>query len=198
MHASQTLSGLFDSILDAHPEGETITMQAIVDHLGQRAYGPLLMLFAAPNVIPNIPGSGIFSAPLLPLSYQMAKGNPPWLPPRLSRKAVSRAGLERLRDRVKPWLVRADKAVRPRWSWLTTPAAERILGAYLMVLCFVLFLPIPLGNMFPAWSVASIGVGVLERDGVWIAGGIIGGLVALMIAGTVVVAGASLLLGAVV
>lgn len=195
MTNNQTLSGLFDSILDAYPHAESITMQAIVDHLGQRAYGPLLMLFAAPNVIPNIPGSGIFSAPLLPLAYQMSKGNPPWLPPRIAKKAVSRVALERLRDRLAPWLERADKAVRPRWSWLTTPGFERILGAYLIVLSFVLFLPIPLGNMFPAWSVASIGVGVLERDGAWIAGGILGGLVALAIAGTVVFAGASVILG---
>ena len=189
------LSEIFDDILESHP-GESITTRAIIDHLGQRAYGPLLMLFAAPNAVPNFPGSGLLSAPLFPLAFQMARGNPPWVPRRLAEKSINRQSLERLRDRAKPWLRRVDRAVRPRWKWLTTPFVERCLGAYITFIALVLLLPIPLANMFPSWAVVAMGVGVLERDGVWIAAGILWGFVALAIAATVVWTAAALAMGA--
>lgn len=197
MEHPRRLSGLVDSILAAHPDGDTITIIRIVDHLGARAYGPLLLLFAAPNLIPNIPGSGLLSAPLLPLSIQMAQGNVPWLPARLARKPITRSALERLAERTRPWLARADRLVRPRWRWLTAPLAERVLGAYVALLAFVLFLPIPLANMLPSWAVALIGVGVLERDGLWVALGVLVGLLSLAVAATVVVAAGSVVAGVV-
>ena len=197
MEKPVSIASLFDSILDAYPDAQNISVQEIIDYLGTRAYGPLLMLFAAPNVVPNVPGSGVFSAPLMPLAYQMARGNPPWLPRRLAERRIGRETLLKLRDKMAPSLRRVNRAVRPRLGFLTAPWAERALGLFLLPLTFVLFLPIPLGNMMPAWSVAMLGVGILERDGVWVLAGLAMGVAALVVATLVVLTAGSLMANAV-
>ena len=51
-------------------------------------------------------------------------------------------------------------------------------------LSIILLLPIPLGNMLPALAIALIALGVLERDGVWVLGGIaVGGGSIFVVAG---------------
>lgn len=197
MEKTVSVAELFDSILDAYPESDHISVQQIMDHLGQRAYGPLFLLFAAPNVIPNIPGSGVISAPLMPLAFQMAKGNRPWLPRKVANKLIARSFLMKTRDKTMPLLKKVRRFAYPRLPFFTSLWFERLLGMFLLPLTFVLFLPIPLGNMMPAWSVAAIGVGVLERDGVWVLGGVLLGVLAMLVAGLVVFAGASVVLGAV-
>ena len=45
----------------------------------------------------------------------------------------------------------------------------------------VLFLPIPLGNMLPAFAISLIALGILERDGLWIIVGAVLGVLSLLI-----------------
>ncbi|PTE19558.1 ABC transporter permease, partial [Cereibacter changlensis JA139] len=77
---------------------------------------------------------------------------------------------------------------KPRLAPLTAPAAERVLGALCLVLSIVLLLPIPLGNMLPAVAICGIAMGILERDGLWIAFGLAVALLSLVIVWSVLYA----------
>jgi hypothetical protein len=85
-------------------------------------------------------------------------------------------------------LARAERLLRPRWSLLVSPAAERLLGALCLILAAVLALPIPFGNMLPAFAICLIALGILERDGVWVAAGTVVGLGSLLLVAGVVYA----------
>lgn len=173
------LSALLDKLLDAHPDQARISLRDMINVFGVRAYGPLLLMFALPNAIPSIPGlMAILGIPLLFLSVQMILGYVPWLPDILARQSLKRSSLISLRNRVYPWLVKADKIVRPRWLWMSSQKVERLLGVFIFLLSLSVFTPIPFTNMLPALSICVIAVGLLERDGLWLLAGLMLGTTA--------------------
>ncbi len=148
---------------------DRVSVADLVSALDARAFGALLLVFALPNVLPTPPGfSGILGLPLLYLSTQMLLGKMPWLPPFIAKRSMSREDMARVMTRVTPRLTWVEKLLVPRLPALSTPFAERAIGALCLILAIVLVLPIPLGNMPPAFALCLIALGVLERDGVWI------------------------------
>jgi len=169
------------------PVRERVSVADLVGGMDARAFGALLLIFAFPNALPTPPGtSGILGLPLLYLSAQMMLGRPPWLPKLIAARSMTRHDFGALVERVNPWLTWADKFMAPRFQFLVSPRAEMLLGAFVLILSSVLVLPIPLGNMLPAFAICLIALGVLEKDGLWVIAGIGVGIAALMIVATVV------------
>lgn len=163
-----------------------ITIADLMHLMEGRARAALIFLFAVPNVLPAPPGlSGILGLPLLYLTFQMMMGRIPWLPRIIAGRGISHASFAAMVNRVSPYLIRAEKLLRPRWGWLVAPKAEHILGAVALILAVVVTLPIPLGNMLPAFAICLIALGVLERDGVWAALGLVAAVLALMLSAAV-------------
>jgi hypothetical protein len=166
-----------------------VSIADLVAAMHGRAFGALLLVFAFPNALPAIPGtSSILGLPLLFLSAQMMLGKPVWLPKVVSLRSMSRDDFANLVDRVNPWLEWADRFTAPRLTILGEPLAQRLIGAFCLILSIVLVMPIPLGNMLPGIALCLVALGVLERDGLWIGGGILVGLLALFIAWGVIYA----------
>ena len=150
-----------------------MTLADLVAQLGNQARGVLMILIALPNCLPGLPGtSAVTGLPLLFLTLQMALNRPPWLPGFIARRPVSRLWLATVLARAAPWLRRVELLIRPRLPALTTPPAERLIGALGMVLATTIMLPIPLGNMLPAIALIIFSLGFIGRDGVWILGGL--------------------------
>lgn len=157
--------------------------------LGDRALGALIFIFAVPNVIPVPPGvSTVLGAPLLFLSVQLMFGLRPWLPALVAKRSISREDLATLVRRVVPWLARAEKLLRPRVRVLAGPPAEYLVGFVCLLLACILVLPIPLGNALPALAISLMALGVLERDGLWVLGGLVAAVVSVAVVYGVVLA----------
>jgi hypothetical protein len=166
-----------------------VSIADIMQAMHGRAFGALLLIFAFPNAIPAIPGtSSILGLPLLFLSAQMMLGKSVWLPKVIALRSMSRDDFANLVERVNPWLEWADGFTAPRLSFLGDPAIQRVIGAFCLVLSIVLVLPVPLGNMLPGIAICLIALGVLERDGFWIGGGVAVGCLALLVAWGVIYA----------
>lgn len=165
---------------------ERISVGDLLAALGDRAIGALMFFFAAPNILPVPPGvSTLLGAPLLFLSAQLMLGMRPWLPGIVTRRSLSRDDLSTLVRRIVPWLVKAEKLLKPRAQALVRPPAENLVGLVCLVLAAILMLPIPLGNTLPALAISVLALGVLERDGVWIALGLLASAVAGSVVGGV-------------
>jgi hypothetical protein len=168
---------------------QVVAVDDLIALLGGRGRAGLMLLFALPNVLPAPPGlSGVLGLPLLYLSVQMMLGRVPWLPGFIGDRAMPRDRFAQLVDRLGPVLARAERLLRPRWSLLVSHGAERVLGALCLVLAAVLALPIPFGNMLPAFAICLIALGILERDGVWVAVGSVIGIGSLLLVAGVVYA----------
>jgi hypothetical protein len=152
---------------------ERITVGDLLAALGDRALAALLFVFAFPNVLPVPPGtSAVLGAPLVVLAAQLALGRPPWLPAFIARRSLARTDFAALVRRITPWLVRAERLLRPRLMTLTHPPVEYALGVVCLLLALLLTLPIPLGNMLPALAICLLALGILEHDGLWVLAGL--------------------------
>jgi len=166
---------------------ERISVGDLLAALGDRAIGALMFFFAAPNILPVPPGvSTLLGAPLLFLSAQLMLGMRPWLPSVVTRRSLSRDDLATLVRRIVPWLAKAEKLLKPRALVLVRPPLEHVVGLVCLVLAAILMLPIPLGNTLPALAISLLALGVLERDGVWIALGLLASAVASVVVSGVV------------
>lgn len=170
-----------------------ISVADIMEATGARAIGALILLFAAPNVLPTPPGtSSILGMPLVYLTAQLMLGRLPWLPKFISERSIYRADFIGMMDRAAPILARAEKLLKPRFSLLISAPAERVVGTICFILAMILLLPIPLGNMLPALAICLFAFGILEKDGLWIIAGGIVSAVALVIVSGVIWAGAKM------
>ena len=153
---------------------ERISVGDLLTALSDRALGALLFVFACPNALPALPGTSvILGAPLVLLAAQLAFKQQPWLPGFISQRSMSRADFQAMVKRICPWLQRAEKMLRPRASVWALPPMEYLVGVVCLLLAIVVLLPIPLGNMLPALAISMLALGILERDGYWIVGGLV-------------------------
>ncbi|PWV61183.1 exopolysaccharide biosynthesis protein [Plasticicumulans acidivorans] len=160
------VSQLLEDCLHGHTD-ERISLGALLDRLGSRSFGLLLLLFALPNLIPLPPGvSSLFGLPLVLLAAQLACGRgQPWLPHWLRRRSLNRASFERIVHKALPWLRRIENLLCERLRWLTGPFAARLLGAYCLLMALLVLIPFPGSNMLPSAVIAMVALGLLERDG---------------------------------
>ncbi|MCA1971587.1 MAG: exopolysaccharide biosynthesis protein [Caenispirillum sp.] len=184
-------SAVLKDLADGWP-APRITLGAIVAAMEDRAYGPLLLIFALPNVLPAPPGlSAILGVPLILFAAQLVIGrHRPWLPRLLADRSFAIDDFGRFLAKATPWLHRAERLLKPRLRWATRFSVERAAALLCLVLSVVVTLPIPLGNMIPALAICVIALGLFEKDGVFVLAGCVIGLVGVTIAGGVVVAAA--------
>jgi hypothetical protein len=153
----------------ANGPDDRLTLQDLVRNFGDRAFGALMFLFAAPNLIPLLPPgtSAIFGLPLIVISVQLAIGRPwLWLPQWLARQSFRRSDLKAVLDRVLPALRRVERLLSPRLVFLFGPVGDRTIGIICLILAVILFLPIPFVNFVPALSIALFALAIVQRDGV--------------------------------
>ncbi|MGH6735924.1 MAG: exopolysaccharide biosynthesis protein [Methyloceanibacter sp.] len=168
--AARPHGGKLSDILNAVAADQSrqrVSIADLFEVMRDRAFGALMLIFAAPNVLPLPPGtSTVLGAPLIFLAAQLALGRPrPWLPKLMAARSMSREDFAITIGRVTPWLVSAERLLKPRLSFLTRPPFEQVIGVICLVLAIILFLPIPLGNMPPALAICLFALAILERDG---------------------------------
>ena len=186
----ERLSAVLRRLAEAAAGGR-LSIEALLAALSDRAFGALMVVFAAPNLIPlPIPGvSALTGLPLLYLSAQLALGwRRPWLPSWIVRRSLAGADFARAFAWCEPHLAKAERLLRPRLAPLTAPLAERLIGGLCVLLSLVLFLPIPLGNLLPAIAICLFSFGLLEKDGLPVLAGLGVAVAGLFVAWGVIVA----------
>lgn len=182
-HRTPRTSELLAAVLAAQ-EGDKVAIGDLVNALRNRAFGILFLIFGIPNCIPMPPGIPVICGIVLGLiGLQMALGRQElWLPDRIARQTFSRAMLESIVTRSRPYIERFERFSRPRLEQFAGPLARRIVGATVVLLGFILLLPIPfLGNLPPGFAVCIFGLGLVERDGGVILAGFFATVLGLLI-----------------
>lgn len=162
-------------------DGDTITFKHLIENIGTRAYGILLLILTLPNAIPVAGVVGISALTgmlMLIFSAQMAFAvEKPWLPKFLAEKEIGKAMLLRALRAVAPYLAKIEPFIKPRMLAMSSPIGLRVTGWFIAGFCLVLLLPIPLSNFGPAVAIFLIGLGMLEKDGVFMTIGLVLGVV---------------------
>jgi len=167
------LSGLLDDLEALIDDEDEVSLGAIIDALGARGFGPLLVTLSAFLIMPvgMIPGMpGLVAIVLVLIGLQMLIGQKRlWAPEGLRRRLIKadllRASVKRARP-VAQWL---RPVLMPRLCGLTdnglllTTAAAIFIatGAVIFVIGFIPGLPFVLSI-----HVLLIGLGMTARDGI--------------------------------
>ncbi|MBX3568585.1 MAG: exopolysaccharide biosynthesis protein [Rhizobiaceae bacterium] len=176
------LSSIFARL--AAERTEPVSIAEILDALGNRSFAALLVLFAAVNMLPLPPGgTTILGFPLVIVAAQLMYGSKrAWLPDFVATKSLSAQQFRAIMDRVVPRLAKLERFVRPRYWPFWRRRGNRAIGSLAFVLAVIVTLPIPFGNLLPAFSIALLGLALAERDGVVLA---LGGLFTVISLGLV-------------
>ena len=167
-------------ILDAlaASKDDRIPLSAVAEVAGSRVHGLALLVFVLPEVppLPLPSASTVLGVPLILISIHLALfGEGALLPPRLASASIPRSVFVAAARYLAPAFRWLEGISRPRWLWLAR--RERLVGIICLYLAIILILPIPLLNSPPAACLAAVALGMIQRDGVFIAGGILGGLI---------------------
>jgi hypothetical protein len=162
---------------------DRLTFSELATQLHARAWGGLLFIFAAINVLPLPPGtSAFFALPILIVSAQMVFGRTtPWFPARINRRGVKKQELQRLISKM-GWLeARVERVFKPRLPGLTGPTATRVIGAICFLLALVAAIPVPLFHVAPAGAIVLFGLALIYRDGALVIVAAIAGVLSLVV-----------------
>ncbi|MCC7426199.1 MAG: exopolysaccharide biosynthesis protein [Alphaproteobacteria bacterium] len=160
-----------DLLLDFVVEwpGERVRLGDLIDALGERGFGMLMLVLALPNMVPlpMIGVSGVLGTPIIFLCLQMLIGlRKPWLPRIIRDRSIARADLERILRAAKPRLERLEHYVKPGGLVLTRPV-EMLAALLLGINAVLLSLPIPFGNPAPAFAIVVMSLAIIEADRRW-------------------------------
>ena len=190
-------SKILRDLLVKNPNDKSFTVEKIVNSLGgTSAFGTSLLAFSIPEVLP-IPIPGLFTVVVIPtgiISAQMVAGNKQLrLPKMLLKRSIPRKALAASIHAILPFLEKTEKYVKPRWQWAVHPVSRRFIGAFVFLLALAIALPVPGTNMPLAIAIFIIALGLIEKDGMMIALGILIGVASLALMGGLIFGALSLL-----
>lgn len=140
----------------------------LVNAFGERGFGALMLFLGLVSaVIGAIPGSTtVLGLPILIIAFQLViRRDQLWLPKWALASSIDRGGYRDAIAGVLPRLRRVERWSRPRLSVMTSEISEVLIGLACMILCSILVLPIPGGNLIPSLIIVAFGFGLVQRDG---------------------------------
>ncbi len=172
-------------------EGEKISIQQILEGFESAGFSMLIIIFAIPVALP-VPAVGygtVMAIPMLLLCIQLLLGfSHPKLPHFLGKRELTMTFFAKVVDKSVPILQKIEVLLKPRFLCVTSKIGERLIGFFCVICALSVMLPIPLTNTVPSMGIVLMAIGLLERDGLAILGGVIGGLIGLAITGSVLYA----------
>jgi hypothetical protein len=172
--------------------GERLTVAEIIGVLRDRAFALLVVLLGLPNCLPMPPPIPLVCGLLLALvAVQIIFGRAtPWLPRALLRRSIARADVERAVARAIPILRRLERFSRPRMPIFESGVAFRAMGVLILLLSIGIVFALPpfLGQIPLGVAVCLVGLGLVERDGLVVLGGLALGSIGLTLNASIVYA----------
>jgi len=156
----------------ANADSNGITVGRFVELLGESAFWLAILVFALITLFAGIvPGvSTLLAVPILLVSLQILLGSESvWLPASIAEKTISQAALGILTKKALPFVIRIEKILHPRLSWMSGGVGERLIAVVVIVVAAILIVPIPGVHFLPCLGAVILALGMLERDGAVIA-----------------------------
>lgn len=157
--------------LDQAGQGESISVQDMLEALGQRSFAPLLLAPSLLLVSPlsGVPGAGTAGAVIIAVvAFHLMLGRERlWLPGLVLRRSVSRERLRQATRFLKRPAAFVDRLIGPRLTFLTRGFFPRVIGA--ICLAIALVMPplelVPMTNSMSAAAISAFALALLAHDG---------------------------------
>lgn len=171
VHDLTSLLAVIEDKVNGRDASPSLTIEDLLNLVGRRASGPLLLIVGLVSVSPAalIPGSTwLFATLSLVIAAQLIfhRGKP-WLPRAALRMRLSAGKLRTFLNMARPAAAAIDKVVRPRLTFVAKPPSVIVI-ALLCVCAALMTYPlsfVPLAPFLPGITIALFGVGITARDG---------------------------------
>lgn len=173
-----------EAMLDALPAGRQVTLNWLLERLGDRSFGIVLLLLAILGLLPGV--SAVAGLLLMVPAMQMvlARGRPTF-PRRVGERHFERRSLAKMVRRAVPVVRWLERFIRPRW-YTSFEATKRVVGGIVLLLGACLLAPVPLSNVLPALVITLIAFAYLEEDGLLLCAALLAALSFLTATGIVI------------
>ncbi|MBR9805944.1 MAG: exopolysaccharide biosynthesis protein [Alphaproteobacteria bacterium] len=158
--------------LEDRTSGDKVSVEAMLNAVGRRSYGPILLLlgFIALSPLTIIPGANwLVALIILLMAGQILFGKKyPWLPSRVLNFEFPRSALIQGIEIADPYVCQIDRFLKPRFAILTEPPFVQLVALVCIGAALVTF-PlglIPFGPVLPSLTVLLFGLALTSRDGV--------------------------------
>lgn len=170
-------SEIIADVIESSKGDGNVSVKEVLDLLGHKSFCLVILVLALPNCLP-IPNILAYSAltgiPIMLLAIQMILGRSAlWLPNAITNRTFSRTKFATLLAKLLPYIQKIESVFYPRMFLIRINIAERLVGIAFLLLAIVLSLPIPFGNMIPGFAIAFMAIGLMERDGLMLAFGLV-------------------------
>lgn len=163
-------------------EGRGPSIGEIVDTVGEKGFGLILMVLSLPSALP-VPAPGYstpFGIVIGLIALQMMLGRQTlWVPEKLKCVRIKPSLSKTMLGAAAKFLKRIERFIRPRQRWIRSRPGQAGLSIVIFIMACLMMLPIPLTNTFPAMVIFLIGVGLSEEDGLLAIGAFGIGIVAV-------------------
>lgn len=161
-----------------------LTLGDIRDRLDQRAYGLLILLLSLPCLVPGLYGvPQVVGVVIILIAGQLLIGREePWLPGWMLKLRAKGTWLKAMADFAEGRLGWVDRFSRSRLLMFAAGAGERVTAVFMILATLTIVLPMT--NTIPSIALALMALGLIQRDGLFVLGGMtvaIGWLSALAI-----------------
>ncbi|MEM7494253.1 MAG: exopolysaccharide biosynthesis protein [Pseudomonadota bacterium] len=157
--------------LCSETSGERVSVADLLNAVGRRSYGPVILLlgFVAISPLTLVPGANFLVASvILIFALQMVVGRDyPWLPKKALAYSFPRKYLISGAEALDKHAHSVDQLLKPRLTFLTRAPFVQLVALALVAAALVTF-PlsfIPLGPVLPSLTVLFFGLAISARDG---------------------------------
>ncbi len=171
MSQVNNLCSLMRSLKD-RTEGETVTIADLLNAVGRRSYGPVLLLLGFISISPLsiVPGANwLVALVTLIFALQIVIGLKfPWLPRRALNVSFPRKYLINGLNTLEKHAYTVDQVLKPRLTFLTQVPFINIVALVCVAAALITF-PlglVPFGPFLPGLTVLLFGLALTARDGV--------------------------------
>lgn len=168
LHSACDILNMLRATADRH---DKVRIADVLDAVGDRSYGPALMIPALIEITPigGIPGVPTFLAVLIAVTagqLLVAKDHL-WLPGFVQQRSVPATKLHEAADKLNPVAKRLDRWFHGRMPRFVKQPWPRIAAGIVILLC--LTVPplefVPFASTVPMLAIAAFGLALLVRDG---------------------------------
>ncbi|PCC97953.1 exopolysaccharide biosynthesis protein [Halopseudomonas pelagia] len=165
------LEQLLEHIAVLAKDEQQVSMAQVVESVGDRSFGPLLLIMGLTLFSPlsGVPGMAIFAGLfVLLIALQMLVGRKHfWLPGFILNRSVAQSKLTKALDWLKPTARRVDRMIKPRLNFMLHPSSTYLIaGLCVMVGAALPFLElVPFSSSIVGLALAILGLALVARDG---------------------------------
>lgn len=166
-----TACGIIGQLRDLADRQDRVSIGDVLDTIGDRSYGPVIMIPALIEITPigGIPGVPTFLALMIAITAGQLLFNKEhvWLPGFIQRRSVSEKKLHKAADKLDGIAAKLDKWFHGRMPRFVKDPYPRIAAGLVILLC--LTVPplefVPFASTAPMLAIAAFGLALLVRDG---------------------------------